>query len=94
MTTRNELIEAGVVRLSEWYGDEVSEIDIVALLDLWEPMIRADEAEGAWRDGYKAAENDLRAKVEALRAPIIDDYSGGWDAACIDVLALFDGSSE
>lgn len=35
---------------------------------------------------------DFRAQVEALRAPVIDDYSGGWDAACIDVLALFGGS--
>jgi hypothetical protein len=93
--TRDELIDVGVRALAEYQGDEVSEIDVVAVLDAVEPLIRADEKE-RMREHYVALLKTitdaglagLRAKVEALAG--VHEVWLYRD----DVLALLDGSND
>ena len=102
MATREELIEIGrdtMGRSSSWRW--WSPRHLTMLLDVWEPMIRADECLkstpsvaviGAYRDDVLRVERErLRAQVEALRDEYDESPYPYTHNAMNRVLALLDG---
>jgi hypothetical protein len=94
--TRDELIDAGYAAMDEAERNGLAAPLLGAVLDVWEPLIRADE-----RNRIRARTSDalsgLRAQVEALPPGVRWDphQDGNPDVVLrVDVLALIDEGTD